>query len=168
MIAFLLVTTNVICDHYVPLTGMDLIPFGALLSTALVVFSNLRHPLLNSGVCAALLVLQDLGFKLWGGGLHNVEGQLAFYFLFLVGAFLSAVLLDWAPFTEQEHAYIRARWQETIPGSHWERLVAVSLPHDVYARPSAHLVINDAHEGEVTYDIFVEEPAAGAGLQQAL
>jgi hypothetical protein len=72
-----------------------------------------------------------------------------------------------SPFTEQEQAYIRARWQETAPGSHHERLVAALLPHDVYARLSAHLVINDAHEGDVTYRIFEDEFAAGAWLRQA-
>ena len=71
-----------------------------------------------------------------------------------------------APFTEQEQAYIRARWQETAPGSHHERLVAALLPHDVYARLSAHLVINDAHEGDVTYHIFEDEVAAGMWLRQ--
>ena len=70
-----------------------------------------------------------------------------------------------APFTEQEQAYIRARWQET--GGHHERLVAALLPHDVYARLSAHLVINDAHEGDVTYHIFEDEQAAAAWLGQA-
>jgi hypothetical protein len=73
-----------------------------------------------------------------------------------------------APFTEQEQAYIRARWQETAPDSHQERIVAVLLPHDVYARLSAHLVINDAHEGDVTYRVFEEELAAGVWLRQAL
>jgi len=69
-----------------------------------------------------------------------------------------------APFTEQEQAYIRARWQQA--SGHHERLVAALLPHDVYARLSAHLVINDAHEGDVTYHVFEEEVAAGAWLRQ--
>ncbi|SNR97812.1 MULTISPECIES: hypothetical protein [Hymenobacter] len=72
-----------------------------------------------------------------------------------------------APFTEQEQAYVRARWQEAAPSSHHERLVAVLLPHDVFARLSAHLVLNDAHEGDVTYRIFEDELAAGAWLRQA-
>ncbi|MDF7815083.1 hypothetical protein [Hymenobacter sp. YC55] len=71
-----------------------------------------------------------------------------------------------APFTAQEQAYIRERWQEASPSRHRERLVAVLLPQDVYARLSAHLVINDAHEGDVTYRIFDDEATAGAWLRQ--
>lgn len=72
-----------------------------------------------------------------------------------------------SPFTEQEQAYIRARWQETAPGKYHEQLVAALLPHDVYARLSAHLVMNDAHEGDVTYHIFDDEVVAAAWLRHA-
>ncbi|MDF7815072.1 hypothetical protein [Hymenobacter sp. YC55] len=73
-----------------------------------------------------------------------------------------------APFTEQEQTFIRERWRQGGPGGHYEKLVAVLLPRDVYARLSVHLVLNDAHEGDVTYHIFEDELAAGTWLRQML
>ena len=70
-----------------------------------------------------------------------------------------------SPFTEQEQTYIRNRWQQVAPGGHYEQLVAVLLPHDVYARLSSYLVIRDAHEGDVTYHIFEDAVAAGTWLR---
>lgn len=71
------------------------------------------------------------------------------------------------PFTEQERTFIRERWMNPSPGMRHERVAAVLLPHDVFARLATNLVMYDARAGALTYHIFEEEAAAGAWLRQA-
>jgi hypothetical protein len=71
------------------------------------------------------------------------------------------------PFTEPEQTWIREQWMSPALGQRPQTLVAVLLPHDVYARLASNLVMQDAREGALTYHIFEEEAAAGAWLQQA-
>ena len=72
-----------------------------------------------------------------------------------------------APFTEQEQTWIREQWMNPAPSQRQQTLAAVLLPHDVFARLSSNLVMQDAREGALTYHIFEDEAAAGAWLRQA-
>jgi len=72
-----------------------------------------------------------------------------------------------APFTDEERVWINERWLHTPLGVRQERVAAVLLPHDVFARLATNLVMHDAREGNLTYHIFEEENAAGAWLRQA-
>ena len=71
------------------------------------------------------------------------------------------------PFTDEEREWINQRWLHTPLGVRQERVAAVLLPHDVFARLSSNLVMHDAKEGTLTYHIFEDEAAAGAWLRQA-
>jgi len=71
------------------------------------------------------------------------------------------------PFTEQERTWINERWLHAPLGVRQERVAAVLLPHDVFARLATNLVMHDAREGALMYHIFEEESAAGAWLRQA-
>ena len=53
-------------------------------------------------------------------------------------------------------------------GVRYETLIAVLLPHDMFARLFSNLVMQDAQEGAMLYRIFEDEVAAGAWLRQAL
>jgi hypothetical protein len=71
-----------------------------------------------------------------------------------------------APFTEQERAWINDRWLHTPLGERQERIAAVLLPHDVFARLATSQVMHDAKEGDLTYHIFEDAAAASAWLRQ--
>jgi hypothetical protein len=72
------------------------------------------------------------------------------------------------PFTDEEREWINQRWLHTPLGVRQERVAAVLLPHDVFARLSSNLVMHDAKEGALTYHIFEDEATAGMWLRQAL
>lgn len=72
-----------------------------------------------------------------------------------------------APFTEQERAWINERWLHTPLEVRQERMAAVLLPHDVFARLATNQVMHDAKEGALSYHIFEDEMAAGVWLRQA-
>jgi hypothetical protein len=98
--AFLLAATavvaNVLLDHYAAPQGLLFAPLAAaLVAWLLVRFGSLRSPYLLAGCCAALMSLQDVGFKLTGGGEHDSEGQGALNVLFVFGAALAAGVLLW-------------------------------------------------------------------------
>jgi hypothetical protein len=72
-----------------------------------------------------------------------------------------------APFTDQEQTWIREAWMSPLTSRRQQTLAAVLLPHDVFARLSSNLVMQDAREGTLVYHIFDDELAAGTWLRQA-
>lgn len=71
-----------------------------------------------------------------------------------------------SPFTEPERSWIREQWMNPRPGVRRETVAAVLLPHDVFARLSTNLVMQDARDGNLVYHIFEDEVAAGQWLRQ--
>lgn len=60
-------------------------------ATWLVLLNTTRWcPYIAAGLCALLLVLQDVGFRRWGGDVHDLEGQAVLTVLVLLGALLAA------------------------------------------------------------------------------
>ncbi|RYU81819.1 hypothetical protein [Hymenobacter persicinus] len=86
----LILVANVLFNHYQAPMGMVLSPLVAALMTRLVMFYGpVWPPYLQTGLCAVLLALQDIGIKLTGGGSHDAEGQGFMNSMVLLGALLS-------------------------------------------------------------------------------
>ncbi|AHJ96657.1 hypothetical protein [Hymenobacter swuensis] len=73
---------------------------------------------------------------------------------------------DMTAFSEQERQWIAEHWLNASPKGTPLHHVAVLLSHDVFARLSMNLIINEARELGLVYRLFEEEASATAWLQQ--
>lgn len=104
-LALALVAANVFWDYAAAPSGLMLSPAVAMMACSIVLLkASPWHPYPKAGLCAGLLVLQDAGMKLYGGGDHDLEGQGIFNVLFIIGALLSLVLLAIALRRDGTHA----------------------------------------------------------------
>lgn len=104
--ALLLVAANVALDHYVAPAGLTWSLVVAPLATWLVLLTTTRWgPYVAAGLCALLLALQDVGFRLWGGGMHDLEGQGVLTALLLMGALLSGGVMVWSLWRQGKRWY---------------------------------------------------------------
>jgi hypothetical protein len=93
-LALTVVAADVYYDHMSAPYGMLWSPVAALVACGLLLFgASAWNPCLKAGLCAGLLMLQDAGLKLFGGGQHDLAGQGLLNAVFLVGALLSLLLL---------------------------------------------------------------------------
>ncbi|WP_143080418.1 hypothetical protein [Hymenobacter arizonensis] len=93
-LALTVVAANVYYDYISAPSGILWSPVAALLACGLVLFgAPTRNPYLKAGLCAGLLMGQDAGIKLFGGGVHDAAGQGLMNFAFVAGALLSLLLL---------------------------------------------------------------------------
>jgi len=70
-----------------------------------------------------------------------------------------------SPYTEEERTWIKEYWvSRTAQGE--EIYGAVVLPHDVFARLSVNLMMNEAQESALTYRLFDNEIDAKVWLKQ--
>ena len=104
-LALALVAANVFWQYASAPSGLLLSPVVAIMACYLVLHkASPWHPYPKAGLCAGLLVLQDVGIKLYGGGDHDLEGQGIVNVLFIIGALLSLVLLIMALRRDGTHA----------------------------------------------------------------
>lgn len=93
-LAFTIVAANVYWDDTSAPAGLLWSPVAGTVACGIVLFgASPWNPYLKAGLCAGLLMLQDAGMKLLGGGDHDLEGQGLMNFVFLAGVLLSLVLL---------------------------------------------------------------------------
>ena len=111
----LLLVGNVLLGHYEAPNGMVLSPLVAACMTWLIMFHGPQcPPYVQTGVCALLLALQDIGIKLTAGGSHDAEGQGVMNLMVLLGALLSLGFITSALWKQKQVAW-------------WLRLAALSL-----------------------------------------
>lgn len=94
LLALAVALTNDYADHYNAPVGILLSPLVSISITALLHIG--RHPrlVLPAAVCTALLIcLHDAGIELYGGGMHNLEGQ-GFVTVLLFAGLLPSYLLQ--------------------------------------------------------------------------
>ena len=93
-LALAIVAANVYWDYASAPSGLTYSPGVALIACSIVLFgASPWNPYLKAGLCAGLLMLQDAGMKLYGGGDHDLEGLGVCNLLLLIGALLSFFLL---------------------------------------------------------------------------
>lgn len=71
-------------------------------------------------------------------------------------------------YTEQERAWITDNWLNKPTRAGQPYYAAILLSHDVFARLSMNLIINEARESGMVYRLFEEEVPATAWLRQQL
>lgn len=73
---------------------------------------------------------------------------------------------EMAAYTEQERAWITENWlnKPARPGQPYYG--AILLSHDVFARLSMNLIVNEARESGLVYRLFEDEAPAMAWLRQ--
>ena len=92
-LAVLLVGTNVCLDYYCAPIGILLTP-GVIPLTVMLISSPTRHSPITKTVLSVLLIsLNDVGIKLFGGGMHDLEGQGVFHVVLLIASALAYLIL---------------------------------------------------------------------------
>jgi hypothetical protein len=95
LLALAVVALNVYWDYTAAPLGLLCSPIVAVLACSLILIgASPWNTYFKAGWCAGLLMLQDAGLKLYGGGAHDAEGQGLLNFLLLLGALLSLGLLQ--------------------------------------------------------------------------
>lgn len=75
LIATGVIITNLLLGHFFAPTGMMLTPFALTISTALIVFGSEKlKPTLLTSIILGLIILHDIGLKLYAGGTHDGPG----------------------------------------------------------------------------------------------
>ena len=88
-----LVASNACFDHFGAPSGIFLTPVVIVLAVWLISFCHGQAPMTKTLLSVTLISLNDLGIKLWGGGMHDLEGR-GFVSLFLfVGAVPAFLIL---------------------------------------------------------------------------
>lgn len=76
LIAIGIIVVNILLNHFFAPTGMMLTPFALTISTALMVFGSYKlRPIILTVLILGLIILHDIGLKLYGGGKHDGPGQ---------------------------------------------------------------------------------------------
>ena len=81
-----MIIVNLLLGHFFAPTGMMLTPIALTLSTAIIVFGsdNLRPKFLTL-IILGLIILHDIGLKLYSGGTHDREGLGWLHLLLFIG-----------------------------------------------------------------------------------
>ncbi|WP_132036896.1 hypothetical protein [Flavobacterium circumlabens] len=101
LIAFGIVILNIIIDHLFAPIGLILTPIILIIVSFLIAFQTYKiKPIWKSILTFGLVALHDIGIKLYGGGSHDIEGQLWVHMLLFIGLFptfgilLTSILRD--------------------------------------------------------------------------
>ena len=95
-IAVIIAISNGIIDHFFAPTGVYLLPVIIISSTSLINLNKEKFNILIQPIFTFILIsLSDIGIKLYGGGVHDSEGQgflIVFLFVGLLPGFIVLVL----------------------------------------------------------------------------
>ncbi len=81
-----IVVVNLLLAHFLPPMGLFLTPFALTLATAVLVFnSNNRRLIRKTLTVLGLIIIHDLGLKLFAGGDHDQVGQAWLNLMLVIG-----------------------------------------------------------------------------------
>jgi hypothetical protein len=93
-IALLIIAFNITVDHLFAPIGLLLSPIINIVSVCLISFNRERFdPILQCVLTFSLIVINDIGIKVFGGGIHDSEGQGVVNLLLLAGSGLCLLIL---------------------------------------------------------------------------
>jgi hypothetical protein len=93
LICIIIVTLNVLLEHFYAPHGIDFTPFIVIIVAVLLnVTANKFNIWLRIVLTYAFIGINDVGIKLYGGGIHDVEGQ-GFVLLFLMMGLIPAFII---------------------------------------------------------------------------
>lgn len=89
----IIVTLNILLEHFYAPHGIDFTPIAVILVTTLLNITEDKFNIWLRIVLTYFLIgMNDVGIKLYGGGMHDLEGQ-AFVFFFLLIGLIPAFLI---------------------------------------------------------------------------
>lgn len=92
-LAIALVGTNVCLDYYCAPIGI-LLTLGVIpLTVMLISYPTLHSPVTKTLLSVLLISSNDVGIKLFGGGMHDLEGQGVFHATLLIASALAFLTL---------------------------------------------------------------------------
>jgi len=92
LLGLLLVTT--IVGHFFPPTSILVTPFVITVMTGLIMLTDYELPILiKSLISYSFIGLNDIGIKLFAGGIHDYEGLGWIYMLLLIGLVPCSIIL---------------------------------------------------------------------------
>lgn len=93
ILAFLIVTANIVFGYFQPSFAILLTPLVLPLVTVLLVFAwGKNSPITLASMVYGLIALNDVGIKLFADGMHNHEGLAWIHASFYIGLLISFVL----------------------------------------------------------------------------
>lgn len=93
LLAIFIILSNILSDHYFAPSGITLTPIIIIVITCLISLNKGKFDtILQVIIICFLISLNDLGIKLFGGGIHDVEG-LGFIHLFLFAGLIPCFII---------------------------------------------------------------------------
>jgi len=90
----LILLISIIVGHFLPPSGILGVPIVISLMTGLIIFANSEfNILIKSLLCYLFIALNDIGIKLFAGGIHDMEGVGWINMMLLIGLGISFVML---------------------------------------------------------------------------
>ncbi|MEO6851084.1 MAG: hypothetical protein ABI166_10655 [Mucilaginibacter sp.] len=88
-----MIIVNLLIDHFYAPTGIDFTPLVVIITAALLSITNVKFNIwLRIVFIYVLIGINDIGIKLYGGGVHDFEGQ-GFVAMFLMIGLIPAFLI---------------------------------------------------------------------------
>jgi hypothetical protein len=93
LIATGVIILNLILGHFFAPTGMMLTPVALIIATVIVVFTTKKlRPIYITQTVLGLIILHDIGLKLYSGGTHDREGFGWLHLMLFLGLVPSYIL----------------------------------------------------------------------------
>ena len=93
LVSFLIVFTNIVIGHFFAPYGILYTPI-VLSIVSLIIIATKETGLIFKGVLISLfIIMNDVGIKLYSGGIHDYEGLAWIHIFFLIGLILSYIIL---------------------------------------------------------------------------
>lgn len=94
IISILIIFANILNGHYFAPNGITFTPFALGIMTLLMVQgADYIKPISKSGIIIGLIIIHDIGIKLYSGGTHDLEGLGWVNAFLLVGFIISYGIL---------------------------------------------------------------------------
>lgn len=100
-----IILLNLLIGHFFAPTGIMITPVILIASTALIVFNTRdKKPVLMSLLVLLMIILNDIGLKLYAGGAHDKEGQAWVHFMLFLGLIPSFFIMTRSILKSEEFA----------------------------------------------------------------
>jgi len=108
IIAVIIIISNVLIDHFFAPTGLLLSPIIIIIVSILINLSQEKFNIFYQAFLTFfLLSFNDIGIKLYGGGIHDSEGQGVVNLLLLVSLLPCFIILVVSIFTNKEISILK-------------------------------------------------------------
>ena len=105
ILSIVIVIANLLIGHFFAPTGLLLTPVIFIGLTILIGFTNNEiNPLAKSLLLLVMIVVHDIGIKLYAGGTHDAEGRGVIHFMLFIGLIPSFLLLIFAILKQRHHS----------------------------------------------------------------